>query len=322
MTSDKLGKLEKCAFSDVWANERGFSKWLASACGLALLGDTLGMELKDAKCEVQVGSFWADVVCTDANDESHRVVIENQRNYTDHSHLGQLQTYGASLEATTLVWIAEEFREEHQMTLDKLNKKSDGMYLFGLEIEVWRIGDSKPAPKFNIVSKPKDWSHSAKPISKGEWSPYAKKQFDFWDKLRDHLINTGINPNPPKARASLVWKFGMGRKGAQGAFVSRDMQNNLGVKIFLWRKPFKFLFEERREIEKELNLDIFWHKATDQENWYSVGCVWEGDWQNEAEWDTFHARMGEAFVKLDKVFRPRIAALKPYTWDDDEYEAP
>jgi len=85
------------------------------------------------------------------------VLIENQLERTDHTHLGQLLTYASGLEAVTIVWIAARFTEKHRSTLDWLNKITDDRFrFFGLEVELWRIGDSPAAPKFNVVSKPND----------------------------------------------------------------------------------------------------------------------------------------------------------------------
>jgi hypothetical protein len=104
------------------------------------------------------------LLCKDI--ESGRwVLIENQLERTDHSHLGQLLTYASGLEAVTIVRIAARFTEEHRSTLDWLNKiTNESFHFFGLEVELWRIGSSAPAPKFNIVSKPNEWSRS---VAKG-----------------------------------------------------------------------------------------------------------------------------------------------------------
>ena len=87
------------------------------------------------------------------------VLIENQLERTDHTHLGQLLTYAAGLKAVTIVWIAHRFTDEHRATLDWLNEITDDRFnFFGLEVELWQIGESAVAPKFNAVCKPNDWS--------------------------------------------------------------------------------------------------------------------------------------------------------------------
>ena len=112
--------------------------------------------------EQQVGAFRADILCRDGVDDS-QVLIENQLYKTDHKHLGQLLTYAPGLEATTVIWIASEFVEKHRAALDWLNEITDSKYrFFGLEIELWKIDNSLVAPKFNIVSKPNDWTQSIK----------------------------------------------------------------------------------------------------------------------------------------------------------------
>ena len=85
------------------------------------------------------------------------MLIDNQFERTDHGHLGQPLTYAAGLEAVTIIWVAERFPDEHRAALDWLNEKTDdGVNFFGLDVELWRIGDSPFAPKFNFVSKPND----------------------------------------------------------------------------------------------------------------------------------------------------------------------
>ena len=110
--------------------------------------------------EEAVGPYWADILCRDSNDGTP-VVVENQLEATNHDHLGKLLTYAAHLDARVLVWIAKSFTDEHRAALDWLNEVSrTGTRFFGLEIELWQIGDSMPAPKFNVVARPNDWTKS------------------------------------------------------------------------------------------------------------------------------------------------------------------
>ncbi|MBK7467694.1 MAG: hypothetical protein IPJ43_13320 [Saprospiraceae bacterium] len=72
-------------------------------------------------------------------------------------------TYAAGLDAVTIIWIAQKFTEEHRAALDWLNRITDDTFtFFGIAIELYKIGDSSPAPMFNIVSKPNDWTKQVK----------------------------------------------------------------------------------------------------------------------------------------------------------------
>src|SRR5262245_40043571 len=157
VTLPPLGRLESVDLRKIWTSEASdFTPWLARPENIAELANTLDMDLEVEAQERAVGPFRADILCKDIST-NRWVLIENQLERTDHHHLGQLLTYASGLEAVTIVWIAARFTEKHRSTLDWLNKITDDRFrFFGLEVELWRIGDSPAAPKFNVVSKPND----------------------------------------------------------------------------------------------------------------------------------------------------------------------
>ena len=107
---------------DVWSDEaQNFTPWLAEEDNLALLSETLDMELEFKEKEKSVGPFRADILCKDTANDSW-VLIENQLDETDHKHVGQLITYSAGLQAVTIIWIARDFADGHRATLDWLNE--------------------------------------------------------------------------------------------------------------------------------------------------------------------------------------------------------
>jgi len=99
------------------------------------------------------------------------------------------------LNAVTIVWIAERFTEEHRATLDWLNEHTDEkINLFGLGIELWRIGDSPVAPKFNIISQPNDWSRTVQQAAAagGEVSEHKQLQLKFWMAFKQYMETNGV----------------------------------------------------------------------------------------------------------------------------------
>lgn len=109
MTAKNMGRLQKVKLREAWSDEAGdFTPWLAQEENLKLLGEAIGIDLECESQEKNVGPFRADILCKDTANDSW-VLIENQLERTDHSHLGQLLTYAAGLDAVTIVWIAERF---------------------------------------------------------------------------------------------------------------------------------------------------------------------------------------------------------------------
>ena len=65
--------------------------------------------------------------------------------------------------------ISEEFRDEHRSALDWLNRISrDDFAFFGVVVEAWRIGDSDPAPRFRVDTKPDNWSRTVRSAGDSE----------------------------------------------------------------------------------------------------------------------------------------------------------
>ena len=113
---------------EAWEHEaRGFTPWLAN--NIASIGSALNLSLEVQETEVAVGRFSADILARDLTDDS-LVVIENQLESTDHSHLGQIMTYTAGLGASTVVWIAKSFNDQHLAVFDWLNENTTTGFRF------------------------------------------------------------------------------------------------------------------------------------------------------------------------------------------------
>lgn len=195
MNDPKLGRLEDVVLREVWKDEaRDFTPWLARPENLELLENTLGLGLEadTVETEKDVGPFRADILCQETGSDRW-VLIENQLGGTDHIHLGQLLTYAAGRRAMTVVWIAKSFTDEHRAALDWLNEITDEkLRFFGLEIELWSIGGSLPAPKFNVVSKPNNWSRKIKrEEGSGAREETRKMRRAYWEALNKTLNDAG-----------------------------------------------------------------------------------------------------------------------------------
>ena len=146
----KLGKLTRVDLREYWKHEAlDFTRWLAEPENIELLADEIGIGIQITQTEASVGRFNVDILAEEENT-GRKIIIENQLEMTDHTHLGQLITYAAGLDAEFVVWIVRDVREEHQQAVDWLNEHTDeGINFFLVAIELWRIADSSPCAEIH-----------------------------------------------------------------------------------------------------------------------------------------------------------------------------
>lgn len=319
MTKTSLGRLEKVNLRDVWKSEaQDFTPWLAQEENLALLGDALAIELVLEAQERNVGLFRADILCKDSAN-GNWVLIENQIERTDHTHLGQLLTYAAGLKAVTIVWVAKSFTEEHRSALDWLNQvTNENINFFGLEVELWRIGDSNMAPKFNVVCRPNEWERTVDVIKHDIEANSLKGagliQYEFWSTLREYILQRGSVIRPSKPYPSNWVTYAIGRSDTYLVSYLNTRENRLGVNLTISgsksKAHFQSLLKERDVIEQEIGHPLEWlEKPGGIESHIRIQMV-DIEPANRQKWSEYHTWMLQMLEAFDRVLRPRVKQFK------------
>lgn len=314
-----LGTLTKVNLRTAWEREdTEFTPWLAQEDNLAILADTIGLDLELEAQERYVGPFRADILCKDTGT-GNWVIIENQLEKTDHIHLGQIITYASGLEAKTIVWVSSNFTEEHRAALDWLNQSTiDDLQFFGLEVELWQIGDSLPAPKFNIVAKPNDWtrsvSQSASRIADSV-TPIKALQLKYWEGLREFMakVKSPLRCQTPSPQHWYV--FGVGKSGFNLTATINTRDNRLGAEFYIYadnaKELFALLCAQKAGIESDFGGQLDWQELEGKKACRiaiykeSTAPTNEADWPNQFVWIKSNLEC------LDKAFRQRIKNLQP-----------
>ena len=194
MATPEFGDLEIIDLREAWPHEaQNFTPWLAD--NLDGLSKAIGIPLEAEGTEAPVEQFSADIFARNTEDDSF-VLIENQLEVSDHTHLGQILTYLAGLEARTVIWIAREFQEAHLSAIRWLNENTtDQFAFFAVQVMVARIADSPLAPIFNVLEQPNQWDRrvrSASQEKRGGLSPIGQFRFEFWTYYTDRYPDDGI----------------------------------------------------------------------------------------------------------------------------------
>lgn len=322
MNKMNLSRLEKVDLRDVWVTEdKDFTPWLAEEQNIKLLGDTIGLDLEVEAQEKNVGPFRADILCKNTLDDSW-VLIENQLEKTDHTHLGQLLTYASGLNTVSIVWIAERFTDEHRAVLDWLNEITDSTFnFFGLEIELWRIGTSPIAPKFNMVSKPNDWtktiSRAATQMQTENLTDTKMLQLEYWTALREY-INTHSKIVKSQKPLPQHWtNFAIGRSYFGLAATANTSDKKISVLLSCHgpdAKPhFHLLYKDKQKIESELGEELCenleWRENPGKKESQVVVAV-NMDPTRRDKWEEQHLWLLQTLEKFNKIFSPRIKKLQ------------
>ena len=260
-----LGRLHVVDPRSVWPNEAlDFTPWLRE--NVELLAEALGLDLEIHEAEVPVGGFNVDLVGEDVTN-GRKLIVENQLEASDHSHLGQLLTYAGGLDAATIVWVTTNVREEHRQALDWLNRHTDpDVAFFALQVEVLQIGNSLPAANFKPVATPNDWGRSIKRAAEqAEPSEIAvARQRFFQAVLADLKARRPGVTNATRVGLNNWFSFAAGRTGFSYSWVFTG-DGQLRTELYIDtgdgeanKGMFRALAARREEYEARTGFPLDW----------------------------------------------------------------
>ena len=320
MTTQDLARIERVELREAWPNEaQNFTPWLAE--NIAELGEALGMDLELQQVEAPVGGYSLDILATDLNS-NRPVIIENQLEATDHTHLGQLLTYAAGFDAGAIVWVTREFRDEHRQALDWLNQRTgEDTQFFGVAVELWRIADSPPAPHFRLEATPNEWrkqSLAAATRAPSIPSERSEKYRNFFQPLLDVLREDYQFTNARMAQPQSWYSFsaGYGQRVTYGANFTGQKQARIEVYIdggsgsADWNLDLLERLEERKtEIEADLGYDLDWQRLENRRA-CRIALARSGSIDDSPEALTeIRGWMVDNLLSFKRVFGPKLAEL-------------
>lgn len=309
----EFGILKTVSARQKWTNEaREFTPWLAE--NITELNKALGLELEVENMEVAVGPYSADILAKDTGTGQY-VVIENQLGKTDHDHLGKAITYASVLDASTIIWIATTFTEEHKKAIDWLNDHtSEEVSIYGVQVELWQIDNSNVALRFNIISKPNQAvRQAARSIATGEISDKRKFQYEFWIKFKDKLAKSRKFPSLQTPRPQYWFDISLGKSYINISNTCNTDVNTVGARIYIGNKiadkMLPFLESKKSEIEAEIGQPLQWNPNPENRDKVIV-LIHNTDFNDPKKIDEALDWLVDYSIKFRETFAKYIMQLK------------
>ena len=226
--------------------------------------------------------------------------------------------YAAGLDAKIVVWVSPDIREEHRDAIRWLNEHTTtSVAFFVVRLEVWQIGDSLRAPRFDVIAEPSNFQRdilqvATKPTDRG----LAYQQFfrEFVELL--HMEHPGlVYTNPDRVRYDSWITFGAGRTGfelwvafAEGAHFRVALTITTGNKERN-KAAFDQLHAARDAIADELGESPEWERL-DESVTSRVGIYRKGSIESpDDHLDELRRWAVDLLPKFRNTFESRIKAL-------------
>ena len=240
-----------------------------------------------------------------------KVIIENQLEASNHDHLGKIITYASGLDAKVIVWIVTQAREEHRSAIEWLNNNTgNDIGFFLIELHAYRIGDSLPAPKFEIIEKPNGFIKYSKENSENnEINKSQSERLVFWTRFNEMVVAKGKPFNIRNATTDHWYNVAI---GTSEACVSINLVNKLSrvtVEIYIAdnKNLFDYLAERKDEIENALGFPMEWVRLDNKKASRIKYAIPGLNFDDHSNYDALIDKIIEKVIVLKKVFPEYIA---------------
>ena len=302
----EIGRLIEVDVRELWKHEQyDFLNWLVKDSNIEYLNEILGLTLIEVDKEINVGPYRCDIVATDETS-GLKVIIENQLESTNHDHLGKIITYASGLDAKVIVWIVKEAKEEHRAAIEWLNNyTSSEIDFFLIEIHAYKIGDSNPAPKFEVVEKPNDFVKRSKNKDDGELNTSQTERLIFWTQFNDRVALKEKPFNIRKPTTDHWYDIAIGTSAAKIAVDLVNKENCIILELYIHsdKDLYDSLYEKKNAIEDGIGLTFEWNRLDSKKACRIKHFIYGLDFDNHSNYNQLMDEVIDKVIIMRKVIQ-------------------
>ena len=309
----KIGKLQEVKVRELWKHEQyDFSNWMAKAENIEILNDVLGLTLVDVNKEVYVGSYRCDIVAVDETS-GDKVIIENQLDSSNHDHLGKIITYASGLGAKFIVWIVTKAKEEHRSAVEWLNNNTNGgINFFLIEVHAYKIGDSLPAPKFEIIEKPNDFIKNSKvQRSNDDMNKSQSERLVFWNMFNEIIANRGKPISIRKVTTDHWYDVSIGTSKAHISITLVNKEGFVGIDLNIHddKSIYDALYFNKDKIEQDLSETLEWQRLDGKKTSRILLRIAGLDFNDHSNYNSLMNEILDKSIQMRTVFKKYLVDI-------------
>ena len=190
------------------------------------------------------------------------------------------------------------------------NNTGTDINFFLIEIHAYKIGESDPAPKFEVVEKPNDFVKRSKSTSRDEeeLNKSEAARLFFWEEFNKVLVQRGKPFNLRKASTGNWYDVAIGSSDAHVAINLVNKDKRIVVELYINdnKKMFDKLNDRKDAIEEALGFSLDWDrlegKKSSRIKYYIEGL----DFDKQDNYGELMNTAIDVAVKMRDVFKQYI----------------
>ena len=147
---------------------------------------------------------------------------------------------------------------------DEAKAEYEKIGFFLIELHAYKIGNSIPAPKFEVIEMPNDFIKNSKPQQgiNSSMNRSQSERLEFWIKFNEVLTERGKPFNLRKPSTDHWYSIAIGASGVEISITLVNKENLIGIEVCIKdnKELFDSLYTEKENIENEVGLSFDWQR--------------------------------------------------------------
>ena len=170
---------------------------------------------------------------------------------------------------------------------------------------MYKIGDSDPAPKFNIICEPNNWGKTVKSSGTGDAVSATKLlQMEFWEGLKSYAAEKGTKVSFNHTPQPKHWfNISIGTSRCHIALTINTQKGYVGCEVYIKNDKalFDTFYKNKEKIEAAVGAELEWMELPDATA-SRVLLTKKGNPKDKKQWDDYYAWCVSTVEKFSTAF--------------------